>query len=106
MSQSKVQKITIRNRPGTEGKCTSGMNTQVLLDGVPIRGACFVKFEVHAAKTAKVTIEMYAEVELEADVELERHEKESTKLLNAKGKPLNLYTLSSPYPQVTAYKKS
>jgi hypothetical protein len=105
MSQSKVQKITIRNRPGAEGKTTCGSNTQVLLDGVPIRGASFVKFEVHAAKMAKVTIEMFAEVELEIEAELEKHEKESTKLVNAKGKPIGIYTLSSYFPQAIVYKK-
>lgn len=105
MSQSKVQKITIRNRPGAEGKITSGGNTQVLLDGVPIRGATFVKFEVHAAKLAKVTVEMFAEVEMEIEAELEKHEKEHAKLVDVKGKPISLYALSSYFPHRLAYKK-
>jgi len=69
MSQSKVSKITIRNRPGTEGELTRGSNTQLLLDGKPINSAHFVKFEIKSTKLAKVTIELYAEVEVEANVE-------------------------------------
>lgn len=106
MSQSKCNKITIRNRPGTEGHVSKGGNMQVLLDGKPIGGAYFVKFEVHAKKVAKVTIEMYAEVELEADFELENTEKESKDLVDLRGRPVNLYGLQSLFPIGAAYKKN
>lgn len=63
-----VHKLTIRNKPGTEGQPTRGMNTDIFLDGKPLRGASFIKFEVGAKKMAKVMIELYAEVEVDATV--------------------------------------
>lgn len=63
------QKLVIRNKaPGT---ISSGANTEVLLDGKPVRGVSFIKVEVKPKKLTKVVLEMYCEVEVEADVELE-----------------------------------
>ena len=106
MSQSKCNKITIRNRPGAEGKITTGSNAQVLLDDKPINGAYFVKFEVHAKKVAKVTIEMYAEIEFEGSFELEQTQKESKNLTDSKGKPIGIHILSNYTPHAIVHKKS
>lgn len=105
MSQSKCNKITIRNRPGAEGKISVGSNMEVLLDGKRLGGAYFVKFEVHAKKLAKVTIEMYAEVEVEAEAKLESQVKESKNITNSKGKPIGIHTLSSYSPHAIVHKK-
>lgn len=107
MSQSnKVNKITIRNRPGAEGKLTVGANTQILFNDQPIGGACFVKFEVHARKVAKVTIEMFAEVEIEANVEeLQVVKEKDTGAITSKGKALVRRTLSSYAPVAIDIKK-
>jgi hypothetical protein len=67
MSQSNKKSpypvITIRQREGTEGQLMAGRNTQVLLDGVPVRSATYVKLEIKSTKLAKVTLELYATVD-------------------------------------------
>lgn len=100
-----MQKVTIRNRPGAEGKLSVGSNMEVLLDGKRLGGAYFVKFEVHAKKIAKVTIEMFAEVEVEGNFALEKKTKESKKLTDRVGKPVGIHELSNYTPQRMAYKK-
>lgn len=105
-SKSKVSKITIRNRPGAEGAITVGANTEILLDGKRLGGASFVKFEVHARKVAKVTIEMYAEVEVEANVPLQIVKEVDTGNVSAKGKTVVRRTLSSYTPTAIDKKKS
>lgn len=102
--KSNLHKITVRNRPGSEDRTTTGANTQVLLDGVPLKGASFFKFEVKAAKVAKVTIEMYAIVDLDINAELEKKD-EKPSGLTSQGKPINVYTLSSMFPDMIAKKE-
>jgi hypothetical protein len=105
MSQSKkVQKITVRNRPGAEGQLTVGANTQVLLDGVPIRGASFIKIEIGAKKMAKVNIELFAEVEIEANVELNPPKVKKIVGKTTQGKPLAIHTMTN-YEPVAIVKK-
>lgn len=87
MSQSKIHKIQVRNKPGAEGKLTTGPNVEVLLDGNNLKGASFLKFEVGAKKVAKVLIELYAEIEVDVNVEL--GEKELKKPKHA------LYTITN-----------
>lgn len=108
MSQSnrRIQKITIRNRDGAEDKLSVGANMQVLLDGEPIRGATFVKFEVHSKKVAKVTIELYAEVEIDANVfEPQVIKVKETNSRTLDGKALARHTLSSYEPVAIDIKK-
>lgn len=65
MSQTKMPKLTVRNRkPGT---ISVGANTEVLVNDKPIPGISFLKIEIKAKKVAKVTMEMYADVDLELD---------------------------------------
>lgn len=71
MSQSKMHKITIRNKLSDTGKVMTGASTEVLLDGKPLKGATFVKFEVKAKGVAKVHIEMFADADIEVDLPLE-----------------------------------
>jgi len=96
MSQSKCHKIQVKNRPGAEGQLTMGANTRILLDGKPLKCAQFFKFEVHCKKMAKVTIELLAEVEIEANVELNATDEETD--LTNNGKPVPRYVLSSYSP--------
>lgn len=106
MSQSKPHKVQIRNRPGAEGKLSAGANMEVLLDGKRLGGATFVKFEVSTKKIAKVMIELYAEVEIDANLELgEKTLKEETNLTTSNGKPLARYTISSYSPVAIDIKK-
>ena len=72
MSQSKPSKLSIRNRAGAEDALSVGANMIVLLDGVPVKGCTFVKFEVKAKGLAKVYLEMYATVEVDANVEVQQ----------------------------------
>lgn len=60
-----VHKISVRPKPGHEGEITRGTNTLVYLDDQLLKGARFIKFEVDSRKVAKVTIELYAQIELE-----------------------------------------
>lgn len=66
MSQTmKLPKLTVRNKkPGT---LSVGANTEVLIDGKPLGNISFLKIEIKAKKVAKVTMEMYADVDLELD---------------------------------------
>lgn len=60
-------KILVRNKnPGT---ISTGMNTEVFLDGKPLKGVTFIKFEVKPKGVAKVTIECIADIEFEVDLE-------------------------------------
>lgn len=67
-SSKKVpHKITVRNKnPGT---ISTGMNTEVLIDGKPLKYARFVKIEVKANGVAKVILEVLGEVDIELDAE-------------------------------------
>ena len=69
MSQTKkVPKLTIKNRK--PGSVSTGANTEVLLDGHPIQaGLTFLKVEIKAAKVAKITMEMLAELDIEVEGE-------------------------------------
>jgi hypothetical protein len=100
----KVNKIEVRRRPGSEGTLQTGATTQVFLDGKLLSGATFFKFEVGAKKVAKVVIEMYADVEIDADIHFDNPTVEETDL-EIKGKPVYLHTLSSYSPKAVAVKK-
>ena len=62
-----VHKLKISNR--NPGSVSSGTNTILELDGKHIKGATSVKFEASVNKLSKVTIELLADVEIDADVE-------------------------------------
>jgi hypothetical protein len=64
MSQTKTQLHTlkVRQKPNS-GKVSTGANTEVFLDGEPLRGVTFLKFEFKAAKVTKVQMEILAKVE-------------------------------------------
>lgn len=64
----KPHKISIRNMK--PGEISSGMNTEVLIDGKPLKLCKFAKVEFHSKRLTKVTIEMFADVEIE-DIEVE-----------------------------------
>ena len=97
MSQTKVSKITIRNKPGCEGNITTGANVQVLLDGQPIKGLSFLKLELKPSKIAKVTMEMYVEVDSETFSNLEVKSKEPTEFTINK-KPVDKWVVGNPSP--------
>lgn len=50
--------LEIRQRKGANGVMV-GANTELLLDGVPVRGATAVTFEVSARGVAKATITLF-----------------------------------------------
>lgn len=67
MSQTKFPVLKVRNKqPGV----TTGANVEVELDGKKLENLSFLKLELHARRVAKVTMEMYVEVdaELEPDI--------------------------------------
>jgi hypothetical protein len=69
MSQSvklgQVHKLALKNK--TPGSISTGANTLITLDDKPLNGVSFVKIECKARSVAKVTLEMY--VELDAELE-------------------------------------
>jgi hypothetical protein len=70
VKQGAVSKLCIKNRaPGT---ISTGANTEVTLDGQRVPGISFLKLEFKPKNIVKVTMEMYCEVEVEADVQLEQ----------------------------------
>lgn len=99
MSQTaKVHKVQIKNRKHAEDKISVGANMEVLIDGQPLRGVTFFKFEVKAKGIAKVMLEMYAEVEIDANVELNHKSMEPTDLTMGK-KSVALYQLGNYNPR-------
>lgn len=68
--QKKVHKIKVVNRPNGQ-RFQMGCTTEVFIDGVKLSGATFLKFEVKASSVAKVTIELLADVEFDAELPLE-----------------------------------
>jgi len=99
-NKTKTQKIKVCKRPDS-GELTSGFNCQVFLDDVPLKFVKSLRFEVEAGSMAKVTMVMYGDFDLEIDTELEKSEPTSTDYVS-NGKPVNLYTLSSPFPAFVA----
>ncbi len=67
--QSPFHKIQVKNRSEFENQTTTGASAQIFIDGKPLKGVSFFKFEVKPCKVAKITIEMYANVELEIDLD-------------------------------------
>jgi len=59
-TKTKAPKLTIKNK--APGKFLTGMNTQILIDGKPVRGVRSFKLEVDARKMALLTLEMYVDV--------------------------------------------
>jgi hypothetical protein len=56
--------LKVRNlHPGV----TSGANVDVTLDGKKLNNLSFLKMEIHARKLAKVTMEMYVELDVEIE---------------------------------------
>ena len=68
MRTAKFHKVTIRQKAGTEGRPMTGSNVELLLDGRPWRGVSKISLEVGAGSVAKVTAEMYAEVDADGNV--------------------------------------
>lgn len=63
MSQTKLNRITVKQKPGTEGFISNGGNTQIFLDDAPLKGVTFLKFEFKPAKPTKIVLEMFAQVD-------------------------------------------
>lgn len=68
-SQRKMPVLKIRNKPGTEGMLTTGANVEITLDGQRVPLVTFLKLELKPKNVAKVTIELFAEVDAEINVD-------------------------------------
>lgn len=73
MSQTKpaLSKIHISNK--NPGEISTGANTQIEIDGNPLKGVTYLKIEVKPGKVAKITMEMVVsidDIELDADMKL------------------------------------
>ncbi|NJO49790.1 MAG: hypothetical protein HC840_10465 [Leptolyngbyaceae cyanobacterium RM2_2_4] len=80
MSQTKLHKLSVKQRPDAAGKISTGANTQVFLDDKPLNGVKFLKAEFHARRLTKVLIEMYVELgEIETTVLLSQEPERSDK---------------------------
>ena len=64
----KVHKIKIKNSSAAQGRMSTGLNTEVYLDGKRLKGVKSFRYALDAKSMATVTMEIYAEVELEARV--------------------------------------
>lgn len=64
MSQTKSQlhSLKVRQKPDS-GSVSTGANTEVFLDGQPLKGLTFLKFEFKATKVTKVQMEILAKVD-------------------------------------------
>src|SRR5512135_1615095 len=64
--KTNLHKIEIRQREGSMG-AMAGANTEVLIDGKPLKGATKVEFSVEAGGLAKLKLELLAIAEIKAD---------------------------------------
>lgn len=100
----KLHKIEVRQKPEMSGNnIQTGASTQVFMDGQLLRGVSFFKFEVKAAGVAKVTMEMFADVDIEVETALPHKELKGTgyKKIDVQGKEraLAVYEISSYSPK-------
>lgn len=103
MSQTKkVSKVQIRNNPEAAGRISTGANTQLFIDGNRIDGVSFFKYEVKAGKVPKLLIEMYAEVEIDADLEVDKTRMQNTQFVNLQGQPFSVWHIGSLHPFANA----
>lgn len=66
-----LHKVSIKRKPGAEGSITTGANTIIEVDGKPLQGCTFLKFELKPNRVGKLTIELIADVEVdELDLEI------------------------------------
>jgi hypothetical protein len=91
--QAKLHKLQIKNKQNAEGQISKGANMEVLIDGQPLKGVTFIKFEVKACKVAKVMIEMLADVRVDANLPLSVET-----IKNTKDMPKVTYQIGSFYP--------
>ena len=61
----KVHRIKVTNKPRSKNKTSHGAVTTVYIDGKPLHGATSFKYEVDARSLGKVTIELFASVEID-----------------------------------------
>lgn len=80
MSQTKTDKkfhkLTVRMRDGMTGTTagiSTGGNTEVLLDGQPLKGIKYLKCEFKPAKVTKIVLELVGEVDIEGEYTLGRY---------------------------------
>jgi hypothetical protein len=98
----KVHKLQIRNKPEEAGTLSKGANMEVLLDGTPLRGVSFFKFEVKSGSVAKVMLEMFADVDIEAAVHLSHKELKKTGMSvvrDGEKKAFSVYEIGSYFPK-------
>lgn len=73
MSQTKLHKLTIKSKE--PGEVSKGANTEVYLDGKPLKMVRFLKLEFHARRVTKVQLEMFVDLdEVEVDTILENYD--------------------------------
>lgn len=59
-----LHKLTVKNK--YDDQAGAGVNTEVLIDGNPVRGCKSVQFKVDAGGLALVTLEFFANIDMEA----------------------------------------
>jgi len=94
-----IPQLVIQPRRGAAGIST-GANTLVTLDGKPLGGCYEITYECNAKEVARVTLKMYAQVIVKANVKLRKKVRPTNMI--AGGKHLAIYTLSNYSPRVIA----
>jgi len=87
MSQTLLKPAKIRVYNRSQDQLSTGTNTSIELNGMPLKGVTFLKIEIKPHKIAKVTIEMCVSIDdliLDADMRLvgQKCEPEITKVLS------------------------
>lgn len=73
MSQTKsnVHSIRVKQKPSGSSNISTGGNTEIFLDGVPLKGVTFLKFQFKAKAVTKVKLEMLVKIdEIEGNYQL------------------------------------
>jgi len=65
ISMPNIHQLTVRNKSRNPEKIATGFNTEVLIDGQPLKGVKSFSFEVTAKNVGLVKIELYAHVEID-----------------------------------------
>lgn len=98
MAKVKMPKIEIRNKKGTKDLLTTGANTEILIDGKPLKNVHKLNLEIIAGGMAKLTVEMYGSIHTnmigeltKKTIKIEDKEKEEKPEVLIYGVPLRTY---------------
>lgn len=101
MSQTNksVPMLKVRQRTSAQSKVATGANVEIFLDDKKLNNISFLKIDLKAAKVAKVTMEMYVQLDVDLPInEMIEQKIASVEGYTMDGKPLAIKTIGNYEP--------